>query len=337
MTRPARQSVAIVGAGISGLRCARRLAEAGVAATVFDKGRGVAGRMATRRADGGLRFDHGAQYFTARGPAFAAAVRQWLAAGLVAEYRGRLVATAPDETPASKPGEDARYVGVPGMNAVCKAMAEGLDVRTGTRIAILTRGRGRWSLTSDRGLDLGRFDAVVLALPAPQVVELLPQGDPIAEQAGAAAMAPTLTVMAAFDQPIGAEFDAAFINDSPLAFVMREQSKPGRGGGPAAGEAWVLHAGHEWSTARLELEPRTHVGPALAAFSEVVGGGELPSPVFATAHRWRYAAVAKPVGAACLFDGARGIAAAGDWCLGNRVECAFDSGGAAAEAVLTVV
>ena len=42
----------------------------GWAVTVFDKGRGPGGRLATRRADD-LRFDHGAQYFTARDPRFA--------------------------------------------------------------------------------------------------------------------------------------------------------------------------------------------------------------------------------------------------------------------------
>jgi renalase len=32
---------------------------------VFDKGRGIGGRLATRRAPDGRQFDHGAQYITA--------------------------------------------------------------------------------------------------------------------------------------------------------------------------------------------------------------------------------------------------------------------------------
>ena len=42
--------VAIIGAGISGLACARQLVKAGVSVVVFDKGRGIGGRVATRRA-----------------------------------------------------------------------------------------------------------------------------------------------------------------------------------------------------------------------------------------------------------------------------------------------
>ena len=61
--------IAIVGAGIAGLAAARRLRAAGLTCTLFDKSPGLGGRMATRR-EGYLRFDHGAQYFTARGPRF---------------------------------------------------------------------------------------------------------------------------------------------------------------------------------------------------------------------------------------------------------------------------
>ncbi len=58
--------VAVIGAGISGLMCARTLADHGCDVSVFEKSRGVSGRMSTRRVDDSLSFDHGAQYFTAR-------------------------------------------------------------------------------------------------------------------------------------------------------------------------------------------------------------------------------------------------------------------------------
>ncbi len=105
MTIPAGATVGIIGAGMAGLACATRLADAGFAVTAFDKGRGPGGRMATRRAEvegRTVRFDHGAQYFTARDPAFADQVTRWQADGIVARW------------PAA--GDDA-WVGTPGMNA----------------------------------------------------------------------------------------------------------------------------------------------------------------------------------------------------------------------------
>ena len=62
------KNIAIIGAGLSGLIAARELAKNNDV-TIFEKARGVGGRMATRRANNlkfdGFNFDHGTQYFTA--------------------------------------------------------------------------------------------------------------------------------------------------------------------------------------------------------------------------------------------------------------------------------
>ena len=44
-------TVGVIGAGMAGLACARELAAKGFEVTVFDKGRGLGGRTATRRAE----------------------------------------------------------------------------------------------------------------------------------------------------------------------------------------------------------------------------------------------------------------------------------------------
>ncbi|MBA3611032.1 MAG: NAD(P)-binding protein, partial [Rubrobacter sp.] len=80
-----QNSCIIVGAGISGLLAATELQAAGWTVTVLDKGRGVGGRMATRRIDG-ASFDHGAQFFTVRTERFQNLVDGWLAAGAAAEW-----------------------------------------------------------------------------------------------------------------------------------------------------------------------------------------------------------------------------------------------------------
>ncbi|HIP78813.1 MAG TPA: FAD-binding protein, partial [Kiloniellaceae bacterium] len=42
--------IAVIGAGLAGLLCARRLQDAGLHPVVFEKSRGLGGRLATRRA-----------------------------------------------------------------------------------------------------------------------------------------------------------------------------------------------------------------------------------------------------------------------------------------------
>ena len=43
-------------------------------------------------------------------------------------------------------------------------------------------------------------------------------------------------------------------------------------------------------------------------------------------HRWRYAFTESPLGQPCLWDAELSLGVCGDWCLGRRVEDAWQSG-----------
>ena len=74
------ERIAVIGAGLAGLSCARHLQQQGLEVQLFEKSRGAAGRMSTRRGDD-WQCDHGAQYFTARDPDFRTEVARWQALG----------------------------------------------------------------------------------------------------------------------------------------------------------------------------------------------------------------------------------------------------------------
>jgi photolyase PhrII len=322
--------VAVVGAGVAGLTCARTLADHGFGVTVFDKGRGPGGRTATRRADPGLAFDHGAQYFTARDPHFVRFVEAWAERGVVAEWAGRVVRA--ENGAIADTGPQPRFVGVPGMSAVAAHLAADLTVRRETRIATATRAAGGWELTADGGAGHGPFEFLVVALPAPQAAELVAP-HPLAAAASAVPMAPCWAVLAAFADRIDVPWDGAFVHASPLSWVARNSSKPGRPRGP---DCWVLHANPVWSADHLE-EPPEAVGPPLLDAFAAVTGGPRPETVFRAAHRWRYSLGSDPAGRTALFDPGVGLVVCGDWLAGGRVEGAFLSGGAAAGCVLRAI
>lgn len=325
-----RLDVAVVGAGLSGLACARTLVDHGHRVQVFDKARGPGGRMSTRRAET-WRFDHGAQYFTVRDRRFAPWVDSWRRQGLVARWRG-VVAVLEGGRTLARDEVTERFVGVPGMNAVCQHLAGGIDVAFETLVGAIERSDQRWRVVSGDDSDLGRFDVVVVSAPAPQTATLLEDAAPqLAARASESEMAPCWAVMAGFADSLDIGFDGAFVHGSPLSWVARNASKPER----PAGEAWVLQASPEWSRQHLELQGEDVVDRLVEAFRDAVGGLE-SAPVYGVAHRWRFALPIEPLAAACLFDAELGLAACGDWCGGPRVEGAFLSGCAAAARIVAM-
>lgn len=326
LTRAAPFSVAVIGGGMSGLICARRLAERQCVVTVFDKGREPGGRMATRHTDG-YQFDYGAQYFSVRDPRFQRDVDAWRRDGLVAEWHGR-IRTLERGVVSASDKEMKRYVGVPGMSAIARQLALDCNLHSGARVAPIQRDGQRWRLTATNGEDLGSYAVVVAAVPAPQAVELFQKGMSLTARVASVQMSGCWAVMLGFSQALELPFDGAFVRDSPLSWVARDSSKPDR----SSADCWVLHGSPGWSEAHRDDDPEIVIAQLLEAFHQATtySGGK---PMFTQAHWWKYALPVAPIPDPCLFDPTLRIGLCGDWCAGPRVEGAWLSGAALAEQI----
>ncbi len=307
-------SVAVIGAGLAGIACARRLASAGIQVRVFEAQRAAGGRLATRRFEL-AGFDHGAQYLTAAADGFRQVIDAAWAAGAVERWRPQWNGDGGDR------GD--LWVGLPGMSALPRWLAQDLDVEFGARILRLERGRRGWALADDRGQAQVDFDAVVLALPAPTAAALAAPHATAAARVAGVRMAPCWAVLAAFEEPLRGVADAWFTGDPVLPWIARNGSKPGRDGP----EAWVLHASADWSRAEFD-RPAVLVQQALLERFSELAGRTLPRILLSDSHRWRHARVESPLGEPCLFDAGSGIGFCGDWCLDARGEAAWLSGDA---------
>ena len=298
---------AIIGAGMAGLSCADFLTADGHSVAMFDKGRSAGGRMSTRRLPtplGEVTIDHGAQYFTARDPAFQQLVGTWQGLGLAAPW---------------PPAGADTWVGVPGMNAIVKQMAQFHDVTWDHHVTGIVRKHRKWQLVGEGG-EVGPFDAVVLAIPAEQAAAILSLHDfALARVALMARSQPCWTSMFVFDQPLTGLPDV-FRNTGDLAWAARNSAKPGR----PAPEAWVVQASAAWSSIRVEGAP-DQISELLRAALAQVAGSAIPKPIAAATHRWRYA-LSAGTGDGALWNPEIGLGVCGDWLLGPRVECAWLSG-----------
>lgn len=323
---PSMPTIAVIGAGMSGLVAARILVDHGFDVTVFDKGRGVGGRMSSRRTDTGLRFDHGAQYFTAKDERFRRYVDAWHDFGIVETWNRKIV-ELDGETITDRDSSN-RFVGVPGMNAICKHLARDVKVVGKTKIDGLER-TDRWQLSA-AGESAGSFDFVVVAIPPTQAAELLGSSTPLAQEIAATSVAPCWAGMFAFSERIDLPADGVFVKNSVISWMARDSSKPSR---EMAEDCWVVHASADWSAENIELEPDEVRDLLLSEFYKVTNTKH-HQPLHAVAHRWRFANPESHLESGFLLDESNQLVVCGDWCLGNRVEAAFLSGTSAAGAML---
>jgi photolyase PhrII len=320
--------VAVIGAGLSGLVAARTLLDHGHRVRIFEKARGVGGRLATRRS-GRYAFDHGAQYFTARDGRFTRWVGSWREAGVAKRWDARIAVLHHGQVRRETRRHD-RYVGVPGMSALAGHLAGDLNIRLNTRVQRVRSAAKAKTLFDEKDRSLGDFDALVVTAPPAQSVHLLAHVTPLVRRLTSVNMFPCWAVILAFAEAPSLPFDGAFVKGADIAWAACNSSKPGRG----TDHCWVIHATPDWSRKNLALAPEDVVSRLTASFAGAAGVA-LPETVFARAHRWRYAQAQQPLADGCIWDPPSMTGVCGDWCCGSRIEGAFLSGAAIAGRILS--
>ncbi len=310
--------ILIVGAGLGGLACAGDLRASGLTVRLADKARGVGGRASTRRWDG-VRVDHGAPYFTARGERLRKLVPEWESAGWLRVWN-RGFPVWEGEIRERPPG-DPRYAPIEGMSQLPKHLAQGLEVHTEAQVTALGREKERWTA---RCADGRAFTAprIVLNLPAAQIVPLVREFLPIGPLESVT-FDPAWSVLLRLERDLDVEWPALELRHPVLAWVARDHTKRPTGAPPTL----VAHAQGAWSREHIEDDPDAVQEQVLAALKETVGPVAVRD---AQAHRWRYSQPKVTFPATHYWNPDLSLGWCGDWCGGPRVEGALESGWALA-------
>ena len=321
--------IAIIGAGIAGLAAARILA-ANFEVTVFEKSRGLGGRLSTRYASP-FEFDHGVQYFTAESASFVELVNHMQAEGIVNAWQGEFVEISNNKTSVLLEEQRTRYVGVPRMNVVGKYLARGLSVLLNQRVTKLIRGHDFWQLEVNQTTLSEKFDWVLFAIPAEQVKSLLTEDSPLLGSVSSVEMQGCYVLMLGCNDTFFLpSWCGASIENPWIQWISCNSSKPGRAPEPTL----VILSNNQWAEDHINADLQQVQSQLWAAASQLL---DLSSHQIdhMGVHHWRYANCIKPLQASAVLDRKNFLALCGDWTQGAKVEAAYLSGQAVARELST--
>jgi predicted NAD/FAD-dependent oxidoreductase len=318
----------IIGSGLAGLSAANRLTAEDFNVVVIDKGRGVGGRLATRRI-GDAVFDHGAQFFTARSEQFKTCVNQWITSGVAEEWY---------QSYPGQPNGHPRYRGVPAMASIAKYLAKNQTVIQSTRAEHLSHDGNYWTIKLESQESMVAR-SVIITSPVPQTLDLLDKGNNrlpsgIVERLQKIQYESCIAVMAVLDAPSTLEDPGALaLDEGPIAWISDNHKK-----GASPLPALTIHANGEFSQANFNRD-RTEVGKELIELARPLFGHSNVSDF--QVHGWLYSKPTSTDDEASFLLSENlempPLVLAGDAFAGPRFEGAVLSGWSAAEQIKGVL
>jgi renalase len=330
------RDVLVVGAGIAGVQCARRLRGAGADVLLVDRADKVGGRCATRSFDGQAA-DYGSLFIHGQDAGFLAAVGETAGAHRLEGWPQRIVGSGTPCQPQAFAPREKRLAFAEGLNVFPQALASGLEVNLRTQVSRISAVDGCINVESEGG---ERFQArdVVLAMALEQSTACLRTLEPGTGRDGALALLdmfaslPCLTAIAGYPRGVQApDWDICYPEDDDALMVIGNESAKRPEGRFAI---LVYQAGPRWSRAWLE-KPQEEWERELLARAARRFGSWAGSPEWTHLHRWRYARLDRvdELAAPLVLDVNRSrIGLAGDlFAPGGGMQAAWISGDRLAE------
>ncbi|MGB7085158.1 MAG: FAD-dependent oxidoreductase [Phormidesmis sp.] len=358
--------VAIIGAGLTGITCARQLRAGGYRVCVLDKSRGVGGRLSTRRVNDHTRVDHGLPYWSPKTSALKALTDELLSAGVLRQWPVSAYEIRQREslTPVET---DALYVATEGMSAIAKYLAQDLiadrALLTDHKAVGIRSSEGRWEITCEgvegEGGKVIQAQRCVIAIPAPQAVDLLEPfaGDESSRQPISAAIAqlravdyhPCLSVLAGYSS--GDLKDTEMLSPNgwmvsdrvgtSTAWIGLDSSKRDSSAGSEDTPVVVIHSKADFARQYIDAGDLQPAASVLLRANARKLGDWIAEPKWLQIHRWRYAQVNIAHPEAALAVGET-LVCGGDWCKGpdaetaaENIDMAYLSGSAIAQRIQT--
>ena len=331
-------SIAIIGAGCSGLAAAHELLDAGYAVTIFEQNHEVGGRAATREQQG-FTYDYGAQYIKRGSPKSVSLITErFQLADLIDIAKPVWIFDCDGQIEEGDPIQNAepKWNYRSGLIVLPKRMAQGLDIRLQTRIDYLQSGITGWKLFGNPGQFIGEFDRVLITIPAGEAAELIKNShiqdrrqEEICALLEKARYNPLISVMLGY-RPIPQERPYyALVNTDKahaISWLAWEHEKASErvpeGAGMLIAQMAPQYSQDNW------YMPDTEIISDVADQISTLLDESLNQPFFSDIYRWKYALPTEKANDEQLnaLTMPIGLAFCGDAYVGGRVHLALEHG-----------
>jgi len=273
--------VAIIGGGISGIMLSYRLKQKGFGSTIFEKSRGVGGRMATKRWKE-KSYDHGCQYFTATKPETISLLHE-----LETENVVEIWSRGFSNLSGSQQGDQQkRWISRKGMTAVAKHLSKNLDINKQTQIVRINYDNDQWSLQTDDQHYSG-FNALAFTCPVPQTLSIINDSkislnNDIAQQLGDINYQPCIAILIDLKGPSNLPKPGGlWLEGEPFIWVADNSLK---GLNDCESSSLVVHCGPQFSSDNIDKS----TDEIWKLISSKLVGYEFGKICDHKIHRWRY-------------------------------------------------
>ena len=315
-----RKNIAIIGSGLSGITIASELKKK-FNVEIFEKSRGVGGRMSTRK-ELPFIFDHGAQFFKITTTDFMNFVSELLSERVILPWKFKLAHFEGVKLTKINiiQNKDNFFVGVPNMDSIVKYLSKKIDVIINTKIEKIIKKKNDWFLYDQNNKSYGKYDWVILTLPAEQSKELITKKISFFPLLKKIKMKSCFSLMVGMNEPLNLNYNAAVIKDTDIAWLAENNSKPSR----PKKYCLLINSSYDYGAKNINSSKTKIITHLLDTTSKLINRN-IPKSAIVKLHQWRYVEAENYPNDNYFIDPKNKIGVCGDWFINSRVEGAFIS------------
>ena len=323
------KNVAIIGAGITGVTLANLLHKK-YNLTVFEKSRGVGGRMATRRAEP-YQFNHGAQYFKIENKEFKDFMQPLMVNKIIKPLKTNQIEILNKKViKRTKIYNQQYFTAESKMNSVVKSLINNnLSIKLLCKIEETLKENDKWFIVDSDKVSYGPYDWLFITIPPNQAIEILYNSFKFLDIIKKIKMRSCYSLMLGFDEIKEFDFDTAlFLNEDVQWLSISKKILEQK-------EYYNLLINSSYNFAEQNINgSKDKISNYLIKQVSDILQCELNNYKHKALHFWKYAMSEKNNNLGSLIDEDLKVIVCGDWCMNGKVEGGFLSAKNAANKLL---